>query len=328
MKDYLVKDKFPFNKISLKQIVTICEIINTSNLLKEEFVRKQFLKRSMHFEETMNFLQDLKLISHNGENVQLQPNFKTLLLHIKDAKQPEEKIKKFIVNVLFDKKFLIYWAAYKFLSNFQLKDGDYLYIPTVSQRRRLSGLRNFLMELGVISFGIDSKSYILSSEYQTLVGKKEKRKTSLEELLRKKKADEEIGRAAELGVLQYEKKRLAQFPSLVEKIEYIALKDVSAGYDIISFEENSLVERYIEVKAVSRIDYKFNWTRNEIEKARFLRGQYYLYLLPHSSNQKFDFKSLRLIRNPYINIYKNKKMWEHIQEVVCFYLKFPIGITN
>jgi hypothetical protein len=328
MRDYLIKDRFLFNKISLKQILIFFEIINNSTLLKEEFVRKQFLKKSMHFEETISFLRNLKLISRNKENIQLDLNFKTLLLHIKDTKHPEEKIKKFIINVLFGKKSAIYWAVRKFLSNFQLKDREYLYNPVLSQRHKLSGLRNFLMELDVIALSIDSKSYILSKEYQSFVKKKKKRRISLKELLRRKKADEEIGKAAELEVLRYERKRLSQFQSLIEKIEYIALKDVSAGYDIVSFEKDSLSKRYIEVKAVSKIDYKFNWTRNEMEIAKFLRGRYYLYLLPCSSSKKFDVENLRIVNNPYVNIYKNKKMWERIQETVCFYSKSPMVAIN
>jgi hypothetical protein len=328
MKDYLVKHKTFFNKISLKQIVAICDALNSSTLFKEEFLRKKFLKKSMFFEETKNFLQDLKLIRLDGVNVLLRSNFKTLLQNIRDIKQPEKEIKKFIVDILLDKKSLLYRASHDFLSNFQLKDGEYLFLPTASERHKFSRLRNFLLELGVIVLGEDSKSYFLVEEYQNLVKKKAKRRITLEELLRRKKEGEEIGMAAELEVLEYEKKRLAKFPFLVKKIEYIALKDVSAGYDLISFDENSFAERYIEVKAVSSEDYKFNWTRNEIEKSIFLGEKYYLYLLPYSSNKKFDFRSLRMIRNPYANVYNNKKNWDGIQEVICFRLKLFSGITN
>ena len=76
---------------------------------------------------------------------------------------------------------------------------------------------------------------------------------------------------------------MSQLPDLVKKIEHTALRDVSAGYDIKSFdgklgEDENPIQRYIEVKAVSSQDYGFNWTRNEIEKSEYYNQDYYLYL--------------------------------------------------
>jgi hypothetical protein len=328
MKDYLIKDKISFEKISLKQIFIICEIINASSLLNEEFLRKRFLTKSVYFKETVDFLRDLGLIFNNQGNIQLLPSFKILLLKIKDINNPEQKIKEFLINIILNKKLLVCKSLYDFLANFKLKDGEYSFKPAPSQRYKSSGPRNFLMELGIIKLSLDQKNYILLNEYQKPTLIKNKRKITLEEFLKNKKADEEIGRVAELEVLKYERKRLAKFPALVKKIKYISPKDVSAGYDIISFDESSSLERYIEVKAVAALEHKFNWTRNEIEKAKFLREQYYLYLLPHSGRKEFNIENLKIIRDPFVNIYKNKKVWESTQEVLCFYLKSPHWITN
>ncbi|MCX5698985.1 MAG: DUF3883 domain-containing protein [Candidatus Omnitrophica bacterium] len=323
MKDYLVINKISFKKISLKQILIICEIINSSSLLSEEFLRKRFLKKSMHFKETLDFLGSLGLILYNQGNIQLSPNFRILLSKTKDANNVEQKIKKFLINIIFKKKLLICKPLYDFLVNFKLNDGKYLFRPTPSQRYKFSDSRNFLMELGVIELTVDQKSYILSSEYLELAEIKNKRKITLKEFLKNQKANEEIGKAAELEVLKYERRKLFQFPALVKKIEYVSSEDVSAGYDIISFDESSSSEIYIEVKAVASFEHKFYWSRNEIEKAKFLRGQYYLYLLPHTGKKEFRIEYLKIVRDPFINIYENKEAWERTQEALSFYLKLP-----
>ena len=58
-----------------------------------------------------------------------------------------------------------------------------------------------------------------------------------------------------------------------------------AGYDIKSFDlqaaqNGDKISIFIEVKAVSQLNYKFYWTRNEIEKASLYSKNYYLYLFP------------------------------------------------
>ena len=122
-----------------------------------------------------------------------------------------------------------------------------------------------------------------------------------------------------------EKKRLSQFSRLAGRIEHTAIKNVAAGYDIKSFdgelnENGNDVQRYIEVKAVSLWDYGFNWTRNEIEKSKYYSKDYYLYLLPVMSTNKFDLESLKIIRDPYSNVYKNENEWIRTDELLAFSL--------
>ena len=82
---------------------------------------------------------------------------------------------------------------------------------------------------------------------------------------------EELGLKAELAILSIEKERLSHFPHIVGKIDHVAIRDVSAGYDILSYEtpvqNENPIPRYIEVKAVSQWDVEFYWSVNEIEVA-------------------------------------------------------------
>jgi hypothetical protein len=99
---------------------------------------------------------------------------------------------------------------------------------------------------------------------------------------------------------------------------------VNAGYDIKSFEissqETNYIPRYIEVKAVSIIDYQFYWSRNEFEKSEILRQNYYLYLLPVKDKNNFDIENLKIINDPYKNILNNKDRWIKTVESLGFSL--------
>jgi hypothetical protein len=137
-----------------------------------------------------------------------------------------------------------------------------------------------------------------------------------------RQAKEDIGKAAELKIIEYEKRRLSQYPHLAKKIEHIAEYDVKAGYDIKSYEiaheDNKYIPKYIEVKAVSIIDYEFYWSRNEIEKSEVCRQSYYLYLLPVKGKNEFYLEHLKIIKDPYLNVFNNSREWAKTVESLSF----------
>ena len=74
-----------------------------------------------------------------------------------------------------------------------------------------------------------------------------------------------------------------------------------------------MIPRYIEVKAISLIDRKFFWSRNEIEIARRLKNDYFLYLVPVEKNGALDGNLIQEIKNPYTNVFLNKNWLSEIE---------------
>jgi hypothetical protein len=74
------------------------------------------------------------------------------------------------------------------------------------------------------------------------------------------------------------------------------------------------------VKAVSPIDFKFYWSRNEIETARVYGPNYFLYLVPVFKGG-FDLQKLKIIQNPFKRVYSAKKSWLRQEEVIAFWSK-------
>ena len=122
---------------------------------------------------------------------------------------------------------------------------------------------------------------------------------SLEQLKRQLEKKEHAGEKAEVFVFEYERKRLGQ--PLSEKVRRISEIDVTAGYDIVSFDSNQSQEpdRFIEVKAISNAG--FYWSRNEYEIAKLKGNTYYLYLVNLNRIVEQDY-SPQMIKNPAINI--------------------------
>ncbi|MEM6326816.1 MAG: DUF3883 domain-containing protein [Bacteroidota bacterium] len=105
-----------------------------------------------------------------------------------------------------------------------------------------------------------------------------RRGIDLDTFLSRKKEAERIGRLGEEHVLAAERTRLSDSgrQDLAGRVEHVALTDVGAGYDILSFELNGS-PRYIEVKATRSDRSGFEITANEIETAAVLGQTYWLY---------------------------------------------------
>ena len=140
--------------------------------------------------------------------------------------------------------------------------------------------RNILIQYKVLSES--DGDLVLNPEYEKVFAEcKRKQRTtkSLEQLKRKLEQQELQGETAELFVEEYEKRRL--FPmNKTANIKRISIIDVTAGYDILSYEKNSSLEydRFIEVKSYFRNTH-FYWSENEIETAKLYEDKYFIYLV-------------------------------------------------
>lgn len=179
----------------------------------------------------------------------------------------------------------------------------------------LSGVRNVLISQGFLipSRGTQGTRFYISPTYDALVAKHCKarhKQLSLEKLKEQLKNNELAGEKAELFVLEYEKKRLGQ--PLCEKVRRISEIDVSAGYDIVSFDSNKSFEsdRFIEVKAVSNAG--FYWSKNEYTIAKLKGDTYYLYLVDLSKTNQQDY-SPHIIQNPAMNVMEAEEWFVETQ---------------
>lgn len=141
--------------------------------------------------------------------------------------------------------------------------------------------RNFLLDVGALS-EVQPGIYQVANEYESLFEnyvKKERPKLTLEDLLEKQKRQEAQGRLAEEFVVEFEKARLLWCP-LSERVKQISDFDVTAGYDILSFNDgdSAQYDRYIEVKSYFGTPHFF-WSANEYETAQKSGEKYYLYLV-------------------------------------------------
>lgn len=279
------------DQVTLKKIVTLLNVIKESELNTKQNIEAKYLSAETKFHETLNFLININLVQKNNNRLELSSN-------IKDNYSNE------LINSLIRKKNIFTSLVQEYLSLFHLKN-DYLeFNPTIEQRLKYSNLRNLLIELGIIIFS-GNNFYNISIEYNDLLFKKSKHIITQKEFDKYLESCKKIGFEAELFVLKLEQEKLKASPLLEDMIEHVSVNNVSAGYDIKSFnisKEQIPQEKFIEVKAVSRIDWHFNWSSNEISVAQKLGKDYYLYLVPVENKVIFNSQNIRIIVDPYKNL--------------------------
>lgn len=122
-------------------------------------------------------------------------------------------------------------------------------------------------------------------------------------------SNQKYGEQAEEAILLYERKRLLNLKreSEAERVRKISHLDVSAGYDICSFNgyEPSLnYDRFIEVKASKQKELKFYWTNNERVTAEKLGDKYWIYFVGAIEQQTIDDIEPIMIQNPAKRIFE------------------------
>lgn len=158
--------------------------------------------------------------------------------------------------------------------------------------------RNILIQYKVLKEA--GAELILNSEFESVFAEYKRKqgiKKSLEQLKRQLEQQELQGEEAELFVMKYEKRRLSQ-SAKKDSVKRISVIDVSAGYDILSYENESSAEydRFIEVKSFSG-NAHFYWSANEIKMAKLYEDRYYIYLIDASMVRTQGYEPT-VIRNP------------------------------
>lgn len=303
-----------FHRISFREIKILWGILRNLSLTKEDFVRKRFLQDALHYSDVMDFLKQLGLLRVARGQISTKENLG----------ETDEEMKSALVQRLLDQDAPYWLHINKFLGHFESVEGKFEVLMDSERRRRFGGIRNLLLELEFLDRDFDKPRYWISPQYLTaFIDAKSISSTSPLEFQDVLRARAKLGHEAELEVLKFESARLRDCSGLAKRIKHVASENVGAGYDILSFTKTAnpsgFSDRLIEVKAVSPIDFKFYWSRNEIETARVHGLNYFLYLVPVSKSG-FDMQKLKIIQNPFKRVYLDNKLWLRQEELVSFWV--------
>ena len=309
--------KNQFYKIKLSHLHIFCNTLADTEVRHISNIRRIYQENALSFDETLSFLEELNIVKNKSDELLPAKS----LFHTHNSM---EGFKNKLLPILFSASGEVSEQLRSFLLNFQIEAEKIFFKATETEKIKFSDTRNLLLELEFINISPDRTTYIVNPDYMDLfINQFNKKKLSPETLKRKQAENDLIGMTAERAIIDFELKRLTGILLDPNEIEHTSQENVLAGYDIKSFENHldsnsNRIHRYIEVKAVSVQDFKFYWSRTEMEIAKVFAEKYFLYLLPVVSNDTFDFEKLMIINNPFKNIYSNRLDWKKREESASF----------
>ncbi len=112
------------------------------------------------------------------------------------------------------------------------------------------------------------------------------------------KAQEQAGHEGEQFVVRFEIAARSEHP-LRDLIRAISAEDTGAGFDVLSFETDTVLlhDKFIEVKSYADTP-MFYWSAGEISAAAELQERYWLYLVDRGRMHEHDYVP-ETIQNPH-----------------------------
>ena len=304
-----------FDNLRYAHVCTLLDIIGTVILGRPSHIRRLFAERAEGFDEVVSFLSRLGVIASGDQMLRLRVDW---------PKSDSDFRRGKIMWRLLAKRNRYRTEVFRFVNQFRLVEGDIIYLPPDQNRSSESGVRNFLIDVGVVTHVIGREKYVLMPEYASLLASAKNNANYTSPTLVENNAEDrnEIGRMAEELIIEHERLRISS--SYADKIDHISMRNCAAGYDIrsVSIESNGqIIPRFIEVKAVSPRTFQFYWSRNEVAVARALSCWYYLYLLPVNRNGQFDMDGLMVIPDPCNTVLLESSGWVTESDALICYIK-------
>lgn len=307
----------PFAKLSWMNIRTLLLLLRDLTYLGSDHVKRRYREIGSNFDETLRFCTDLGFASSSGRELRANKSL---------TAAGERELAEMVLDRALRLRTRYRRPLSEFLQRFRVAHEEVVYRPNRASRHLMSPERNFLMELGAVAYDAERDRYVLLDAHSHLL-LTARDVAHLEDPAEVAMADSnrrQIGLAAEEAVLSYERERLGE--QKARQIEHVALTNAAAGYDIKSVTalgSGKMKPRCIEVKAVSRHDWSFWWTKNEMECARMLGDWYFLYLVPVDADSGVVADDVWIIRNPAHSLLAAEGQWRTEVELLKCSFQHP-----
>lgn len=302
----------------------LCSLFTESVSPDLEFIKKRFEENWTHFVETLALCEQLDLLERVDSSL-FRPTKKVMdTVSVKGFHENKVSVlRETIRSALLYGPSVITGEIKAYLTGFSFENGHFVFTPTMGENLSLARIRDLLISLEVIEYdGSAAKYRVIDTNPLLHLLSRQSHKFTPNQLSRINEERQKVGLTAELAIVEFEKQRLIDFPHLVSNIDHVSEKDVTAGYDIVSYETpiggEVVTRRYIEVKAISEEALTFHWSAKEIAVAKGLGYRYYLYLLPMRNSTTCLLGKLKQIQDPYNNIFLDEVSWRRTCESLLF----------
>ncbi len=308
------RERSAFEKVSLQNALILLRIIDEFEISTLDHIHQRYSQSADNFNEVAKFLEAIGIVQLRGDQIEPGDWFESAASKLRLG---DEQLFKLMIDLIIDSSSLYAEEFVSLVERFQqMETGDWA-LAKLAPNDNAVALRNMLIEVNAIDFDHDNKTYFMGKLLQEARFDLELQKGLSPEQLEKSQANQaRVGLLAEEIVFEYEKCEAGG--ELQHLVRHIAKFNVSAGYDVYSVRPQSdgiLQKRFIEVKAVSPLDWRFYWSKNERAKAEIHGGNYFLYLLPVEQGEP-NIDNICIISDPFNNLLDDNSSWEISTDVI------------
>ncbi|TXT16818.1 MAG: hypothetical protein FD133_1660 [Erysipelotrichaceae bacterium] len=298
------------SKLTRTRIERIKQIIASPQKMDRSVLKSIYEQTDIYFSENLEFLESTSTITYVNNYLILTSNPTTIdqliFLALRMNNDHFRKLNSFI----------------------RLFDDLGRFIPTESEIVNYYEERMFLLNFGYAKIVLNS-IVLEDGFYKENLKSIHLTQDDIDLANLRKKA---LGKRAELIALEYELMCSEEYIDIVDKsnIKRISEEWANAGYDILGFDrisaQNGVYEKIlIEVKAVDINKMEFHWSQNEINIAKLNQDIYYIYLVDVERSEDNLKESIKVIHNPYIEIFGLKSLWTKQCESVIVSMEVKYG---
>lgn len=294
-------------RLETKQVQCFLSVLSESKMRHKQFIETSYSEQARNFHETLQFLKNIEwvreqegelLLTSQGESARHQTH-------------NDVEIRKKLTEAMIGKTCPYQEGLVDYVAQFTMAGGELVHRPPISDRLQESSLRNFLMDIGLVTYRRADDLYLLEESGVELYiwATNGRRSSSWKRFEADAQQKKELGSNAEFAALEYERRRVGT--EWACRVEHVSAKNPFACYDIksVTLCEGKAISRYIEVKAEPNDLHQFYWGVSEVEAARLLRAKYFLYLLPVATGGGFDLARMLIVQDPFISVYQNSQEW-------------------
>ena len=237
----------------------------------------------------------------------------------KNIDDKSKKLKQKLILKILEKKEFIKKELAECYTDIQIENGDINFLINKKEIDKINkNVLELLKDVGLISY--KKGQHQIASKIGHRIPRTRTVPTSEEQLHDILKNQIENGKKAEIMTIEFEKNRLRKQgvkEQILDRITRISKKNVSAGYDIDSFNGPTVgvnFDRFIEVKATTGDYPVFYWSENEKEKAKKYGEKYFIYIWINFGKEEQEL--IDPIQNPYKQIIEEN--YEKVKEISTY----------
>lgn len=282
--------------LTLRSAEVLVDVLSEHVQLEWQVARRRFDERARGFDEALRFLETMGAVEVNGGYVERTRALTGMVTALDTGR---EEFCTHLVRAVVESDTGYGRELRTVCHAFGLEDGR-IRMKWGQIGEEYYAARNVLLEGGAIRLQHSTGSYSVSTWFHSdFIRAIHSRGLSPEQLKVRKRNQADIGFAAELEVVTFERSTVGDRDA--NMVIHIAMENSAAGFDIASVRRDTSTDevrvRLIEVKAVSPRDWAFVFTRNEVQTATENGSSYFLYLVP-VRNGKPQVGEKRVIENP------------------------------